>query len=186
MQPGTTASSVASTKYIALLRAINVGGNRKVPMADLRALVAEAGATDVQTYIQSGNVVFEHAQTDDDVLRDDLERRLAGTFGFDVPVILRRAAAWDAVVAGNPFPDAEPTRLLVSFLRDSPPAGALDDVDAVAFAPEQFVLSGREVYLHLPEGFGNAKLPRALQRALNNQETARNWRTVLKLAEMGR
>ena len=150
-------------------------------MADLRALMAEAGATQVQTYIQSGNVVFDHAQAKDEALRDDLERRLAERFGFDVPVILRRAAAWDAVVRGNPFQGAEPTRLLVSFLRDDPPKGAADAIDRAAFTPEEFVLAGREVYLHLPDGFGRAKLPAALTRVLGTPETARNWRTVLKL-----
>ncbi len=171
-------------RYVALLRAINVGGNRKVAMAELRALLADAGATGVQTYIQSGNAVFEHAAARDDELRDDLERRLAETFGFGVPVILRRAAAWQAIVDANPFPHADPTRLLVSFLRDSPAADALAGVDRARFMPEEFVLSGREVYLQLPDGFGRAKLPQALIRALQTPETARNWRTVLKLAEL--
>ena len=169
---------------MALLRGINVGGNRKVPMADLRALVEAAGGTDVQTYIQSGNVVFEHAQLTDDTLRDELEQRLEAAFGFTVPVILRRAGAWDAVLKGNPFPDDDPTRLHVSFLRDEPARGATDGIDRERFAPEEFALHGREVYLYLPDGLGRAKLPAALTRVIGTPDTARNWRTVLKLAAL--
>lgn len=174
---------MAPTRHVALLRAINVGTGRKVPMAALRALMEDAGATRVTTYIQSGNVVFDH-DADDDALRADLEARLQAAFGFAIPVILRRAGDWRAIVAANPFPDAEPNRLLVSFLRDLPPAGATDAIDRAAFAPEAFVVTGREVYLHLPDGFGVAKLPKALSRAFGTPETARNWRTVLKLLEL--
>lgn len=153
-------------------------------MADLRALVEAAGGTGVQTYIQSGNVVFEHAQAKDDTLRDDLERRLDAAFGFKVPVIVRRATSWDAVIRRNPFPDDDPTRLHVVFLRDEPPKGATDGIDRERFAPEEFELSGREVYLYLPNGLGRAKLPVALTRAIGTPDTARNWRTVLKLAAL--
>lgn len=172
---------MAATRRVALLRAINVGSGRKVPMADLRALMQDAGATCVQTYIQSGNVVFDHGSGDDAALRADLEARLEAAFGFAIPVILRRADAWEAIVAGNPFPGAEPARLLVSFLRDDPAPGAADAIDRGAFGPEEFVLAGREVYLHLPGGFGTAKLPKALTRALQVPGTTRNWRTVLQL-----
>ena len=152
-------------------------------MADLRALLADAGATGVETYIQSGNVVFDH-DADEAALRADLEPRLAKAFGFEIPVILRRADAWAAVVAGNPFPDADPTRLLVSFLRETPPARATDAVDAARFAPEAFVPAGSEIYLHLPHGAGRAKLPQAIARAHGTPETTRNWKTVLRLLEM--
>lgn len=175
---------MASTRHVALLRAINVGTGRRVPMADLRALMTDAGAVDVKTYIQSGNVVFDHGAGDDAALQADLEARLEAAFGFAIPVILRRAGDWEAIVAANPFPEAEPTRLLVSFLRDDPAPGAADAIDRGAFAPEEFVIAGREAYLHLPDGFGVAKLPKALSRALRVPETARNWRTVLKLLEL--
>jgi uncharacterized protein (DUF1697 family) len=153
-------------------------------MADLRALLAEAGAADVETYIQSGNAVFEHAQVKDDTLRDDLEARIEAAFGFHVPVILRRASAWDAVIRGNPFPDDDPTRLHVSFLRDRPRKGATDGIDRERLKPEEFLLKGREVYLYLPSGIGRAKLPAALTRVIGTPDTARNWRTVLQLAAL--
>ena len=153
-------------------------------MADLRALVEGAGGTDVQTYIQSGNVVFEHAREQDDTLRDELERQLQTAFGFAVPVILRRATDWDTVVRRNRFPDDDPTRLHVSFLRDTPQQGVTDGIDRERFAPEEFELHGREVYLYLPDGLGRAKLPAALTRVIGTPDTARNWRTVLKLAAL--
>ena len=153
-------------------------------MAELRALVEAAGATGAQTYIQSGNVVFEHAQVQDETLRDDLEQRLEARFGFKVPVVLRRASSWDAVIRRNPFPDDDPTRLHVSFLRDEPPSGATDGIDRGRFAPEEFELHGRELYLYLPDGLGRAKLPVALTRVIGTPDTARNWRTVLKLAAL--
>ena len=177
---------MASTNFIALLRAINVGTGRRVQMAELRTLMADAGATAVQTYIQSGNVVFDHEETGEAALSADLETRLQAAFGFEIPVILRRADEWGALVAGNPFPHAEHDRLLVSLLREDPPAGALGAIDGASFAPEEFVLSGRDVYLHLPDGFGRAKLPSALARTLPASGTARNWRTVLALLDMAR
>lgn len=175
---------MASTSRIALLRAINVGTGRKVPMADLRALLQAAGATNVETYIQSGNIVFDHEGRDDAALRADLEARLEAAFGFAIPVLLRTPDDLVTLVAANPFPGTEPTRPLVSFLLDPPPAGAFDEIDAAAFAPEEFVLAGREIYLHLPDGSGRAKLPQALARAHRTPETTRNWRTVLALIDL--
>jgi uncharacterized protein (DUF1697 family) len=173
------------TVFLALLRAINVGGNHKVPMADLTAVVAAAGGTDVRTYIQSGNVVFVHRARSEARLRDDLEARLADTFGFEVPVVLRTAAELASVVERNPFPGVEPTRLLVGFLAEPPTAAAVEAVDGDAFAPERFVVDGRDVYLHLPDGQGRSKLSQVLGRSLlRSPATTRNWRTVETLLGM--
>jgi uncharacterized protein (DUF1697 family) len=171
------------TTYIALLRGINVGGNRKIHMADLRELFAAAGCDDVTSYIQSGNVVFTHPSTASDRLAVDLQQRIEAGTGFDVPVILRTAKAWEGVVRANPYPDAEPSALHVAFLAKTPVADAVATFDAARFAPEEFTVVGREVYLHLPDGMGRAKLPPALP-LIRGTGTARNWRTVLKLAEL--
>ena len=170
------------TTYIALLRGINVGGSRKIHMADLRELFSAAGCEDVASYIQSGNVVFTHPAPEGD-LTADLERRIEEETGFDVPVVLRTAAAWDDVVRANPYPDVEPTTLHVAFLAKPPAPDAVKAFDAARFAPEEFVVVGRDVYLHLPDGMGRAKLPPALP-LIRGVGTARNWRTVLKLAEL--
>jgi uncharacterized protein (DUF1697 family) len=171
------------TTYIALLRGINVGGNRKIRMADLRDVFAAGGCADVASYIQSGNVVFTHASQARDELAADLEQRIEAATGFDVPVILRTASAVEKVVAANPYPGVDLSKLHVAFLAQPPAPGAVAAFDAGRFAPEEFAVVGREVYLHLPDGMGRAKLPPALP-LIRGVGTVRNWRTVLKLAEM--
>jgi len=168
--------------YVALLRGINVGGRHKVAMADLEDLFAEAGGKSIVTYIQSGNVVFTHVARSPDKLGADLARRIEAMTGFTVPVVVRTAAELAAVVANNPFPGREST-LHVTFLSADPPPGALDAVDAAAFAPEEFALVGREIYLHLPNGMARTKLPQALD-VFSTPVTTRNWRTVCKLVDL--
>jgi uncharacterized protein (DUF1697 family) len=173
------------TTSIALLRGINVGRNRKVAMADLRKLFAEAGATDVRTYIQSGNVVFDAPHKSEEALRKDLERRIEASAGFEVRVMLRTAKAWAHVVDANPFPRVEPTKLHVAFLAAKPTARAVAALRAEDVGSEEVVVAGREAYLHLPAGLARAKLPQAL-RLLETPVTLRNWRTVTKLLELAR
>lgn len=171
------------TTYIALLRGINVGGNRKIRMADLSALLVEAGCGDVTTYIQSGNAVFTHPSRSPTKLTGDLEDRIAAAHGFDVPVVLRTAAEWVDVIARNPYPDVEPTLLHACFFAGRPDAAALEKVDRAKFEPETFTVSGREIYLHLPNGMGRSKLTVGMNKVLA-PATARNWRTVEKLHEL--
>ena len=167
---------------IALLRGVNVGGHRKVPMADLRSWLLAAGLGDVRTYIQSGNVVLEHAPRIDvaALVHDVIEDR----GGFDVPVIVRSAAQWSKVIAANPYRDAAPTELHVSFL-----AGAPDDASVAAatkedWAPEEFAVVGRDVYLHLPQGMGRSVMVPRLKVIAG--ATTRNWNTVLALRDLAR
>ena len=171
------------TRFIALLRGVNVGGKRKVAMADLKAVFAEAGGQDVTTYIQSGNVVFTHRSRSPKKLAADLEERVEATTGLAVPVYLRSAREWEDVIAANPFPDVDPATLHVAFLEGEPTPGSVDSIDRAGFAPEEFELVGREVYLHRPNGMARTKLPHALE-ALGRPMTVRNWRTVTKLAEL--
>lgn len=168
--------------YVALLRGINVGGKRSLPMATLRAAVEEAGATNVQTYIQSGNVVLAHASRAARKLTAQLETAIADAAGFDVPVVLRTAAEWGAVIERNPFAGEAEDHLHCGFL---PAAPAGFDFDLGRFAPERCALVDRELYLYLPSGIGSSKLATMLfrQRALA-AATARNWRTVLKLQDL--
>ena len=171
------------TTFIALLRGINVGGKRKVAMPDLKAVFTEAGAQDVTTYIESGNVVFTHQTRSPKKLAGDLEQRIEPATGLAVPAYLRNNQEWEAMIAANPFPDVDPATLHVAFLEDRPTRGSFDSIDRAAFAPEEFELVGREVYLHLPNGMARTKLPQALE-ALGPPMTVRNWRTVTKLAEL--
>jgi uncharacterized protein (DUF1697 family) len=169
--------------WIALLRGINVGGGKKVPMAALKAAFEDFGATDVQTYIQSGNVVFGHATKSEAKLVADVEGMIAAHTGFTVDVMLRTARQMAAVVEANPYPHAAGTTLHVLFLKAPPAKGALDALDLAPFAPEEVTELGRELYLHLPYGMGRAKLPVALAK-LKVPTTARNWNSVTRLAEM--
>ena len=170
------------TVYVALLRGINVGGNRKIPMAELRRIVAEAGGVDVQTYIQSGNVVFGHRSRSASRLGSDLQARIEATTGLEVPVVVRTRDDLSSVVAANPYAGAEPTHLHVAFLATDPDLAAFDRIDRAAFLPEECVLADREIYLHLPDGMGRAKLPAALGRVAT--VTVRNWRTVTVLRDL--
>jgi len=172
-------------RYVALLRGINVGGHRKVRMEDLRAWVAAAGARDVATYIQSGNVVFAHPARSSTKLADELAAAIAKASKLEIGVVVRSVDEWAQVIARQPFADAEDAQLHVAFLAAAPPADALAALDATRFAPEAWRLVGRELYLYLPDGMGRSKLAAAIARpkALATA-TARNWRTVLQLHAM--
>lgn len=163
-------------RQIALLRGINVGGHRTVPMSTLRALVEELGYRDVQTYVQSGNVVFTGPKRS----AKHLESALAKAFGFDVAVVLRTRDELAAIVKANPLRKiaTEPSRHLVFFCEGKPKV----PFDAADFAPETFVVRGREVYLWAPDGFGRSPLAKAFAaKPPAAKTTARNWRTVEKL-----
>jgi len=174
-----------TTAYVALLRGINVGGHRKVPMKDLRALVEEAGGTNVATYVQSGNVVLTSTASADG-LRDDLEQRLEQTFGFDVAVMVRSLAEMKTIVAKNPYGHEadDPTKVFVVFLGGTVKDADLTALDPAAFAPDEFVGRENEVYLHLPNGAGRSKLAGSIERKVKVPATVRNWRTVTALLDM--
>jgi uncharacterized protein (DUF1697 family) len=172
------------TTYVALLRGINVGGNRKIRMTDLRDIFTEAGCGEVASYIQSGNVVFNHP-SDEPELVAELERRITAATGFDVPVVLRSDVELQGVLDANPYGDPEHTTLHIVFLATPPSAEAARAFDASRFAPEEYRVIGREVFLNLPNGLGRAKLPPALP-LIRGAGTARNWRTVQTLADMTR
>jgi uncharacterized protein (DUF1697 family) len=165
---------------VALLRAVNVGGRNKVPMGDLRALFEELGHTDVVTYIQSGNLVFSSRKR---VSVAPLKAALAERFGFEIDVMLRTASEMRAVVDRQPF-DVDVATVHVGFLAEAPTARVIAGFELERFAPEEAAFEGREVYLHLPNGMGRAKLPAYLDRHLAIAWTARSWRTVLTLLEL--
>ncbi len=166
--------------WIGLLQGINVGPHRRIAMADLRRIVAEAGGSDPVTVANSGNVVFRHPATAEEKLRADLEGRISASVGKPVPVLLRTTDELRAVVADNPFPDAaaEPTTLHVEFLLAAVP-GVLDDIDQ---GGDQLRAHGRELYLFAPHKLsGTTYDARTLHRRLGSHHTSRNWNTVQKL-----
>ena len=173
-------------RYVALLRAVNVGGC-KLPMAELREVCAELGWEKVETYIQSGNVVFEAAGKAE-ALEAALEKAVAKRFGFERPVIVRSAAQWADYAKGSPFPEAErdePNRLMLGLSKNPPKAEAPAMLEAKAAAGERVKRERDALWVHYPGGAGTTKLTPALfDKAAGSPVTQRNWRTVLKLQEM--
>jgi uncharacterized protein (DUF1697 family) len=170
--------------HVALLRGVNLG-KRQVSMAELRKLLEGLGYVDISTYVQSGNVVLSTKKAESRVVAD-LETHLAKELGFVVPVIVRSRAELADVVKQNPFPmaAADPTKLHVTFLGESPDPALLRQLDAADFKPERFATRKREVYLSLPNGLGRSKLAVAVEKALRGSGTTRNWRTVTTLLDM--
>ncbi|CAN7457667.1 DUF1697 domain-containing protein [Bosea sp. LjRoot237] len=163
--------------YVALLRAVNVGGTGKLAMSDLKAMCVEAGFTKIATYIASGNVVF-CAEDSAAQVKAALERRLQDYAGKPVGVVVRTADEMAAVHRANPFPDQPPNRVVAIFLDEPPPADALDDVRGRN--DEELRLGSCEIYVAYGAGMGDSKLriPAAARG------TARNINTVAKLSEM--
>ncbi|CAB3797677.1 DUF1697 domain-containing protein [Pararobbsia alpina] len=164
------------TRYVAFLRAVNVGGTGKLPMSELRAMCESIGFTNVRTYIASGNVVFESKLTEASV-KARLERCLEIYAGKPVGVLVRTGAELVAVVDGNPFGAAAPNRTVAIFLDAPPPADALSHVSGQQ--DEEIALGTREVYVHYSNGIAHSKLKIPAVRT----GTARNMNTVAKLAE---
>ncbi len=169
-----------------MLRGINLGPSRRVPMADLRALFGEAGFQDVRTYVQSGNVVLESTAKPAELERE-AAALISDRFGFDVPVVVRTARQLAAVVKLNPLGDVaeDPKRYQVSFLADKPGVDVVRALTEGAVEPERVAFHGREIYAWHPEGVARSKLWNALAgKGLGVTATARNWTTVTTLLEM--
>jgi len=172
------------TRQIALLRGINVGGQKKVPMARLRELMEGLGYEDVSTYVQSGNVVFSSPKKASSVLAAEIENALEAEFGFDVSVLVRSRDELAAVVKANPLKSVakDRARYHVLFLSGKVAAKRLDTIEPKDFEPQRFVVAEREIYMWTPDGIGRSKLAQALSdKRLGVTVTGRNWRTVEKL-----
>ncbi|CAB3647119.1 hypothetical protein LMG22037_00700 [Paraburkholderia phenoliruptrix] len=165
------------TRYIAFLRAVNVGGTGKLPMADLRAMCESLSFTRVRTYIASGNVVFE-SKLGEASVKSRLERCLEEYAGKPVGVAVRTGAELAQVLAANPFKSAAPNRTVAIFLDAPPPADAL--AHASGQRDEEMALGTREIYVHYNDGMADTKLKIPAART----GTARNMNTVAKLVEM--
>lgn len=174
--------------YISLLRGINVSGQRKIKMDDLKILFESLNFKNVRTYIQSGNVVFEDNNTDYGLLYKIIEDKILKEFGLEVPVIMRNQDQLKVILRDNPFltrGNIEKSALYVTFLQDYPNDGVLDKINAVSFAPDEFRLIGKEVYLFCPNGYGRTKLNNSFfENKLKLKATTRNWRTINELHEM--
>jgi uncharacterized protein (DUF1697 family) len=173
-------------RYVALLRAVNVGG-AKLPMAELREVCAALGWSNVATYIQSGNVVFD-SEDSPASLESALEKAVEQRFGFKRPVIVRSAEQWSRYAKGSPFPEQEkgqPNYLLIGVAKSPVAAAAAEMLQRRGAAGEQVRQERDVLWFWFPEGSGVSKLtPSLIDKAAGSPVTTRNWRTVMKLQEM--
>lgn len=175
------------TIYITLLRGINVGGHNIIKMADLKQLLGTMGLTNVQTYIQSGNIVFE-SEADSEELSRRIEQEIKDTFGCSVPVILRTSTEWEQMIDHCPYPietlaDGESVHL--TLLSETPSQEALTKLQNFQSGVDQYAVQDKVIYLFLRQNFRDSKLPVQLQK-LGVSATIRNWKTTMKLATMAK
>jgi uncharacterized protein (DUF1697 family) len=170
--------------YVALLRGINVGGHNRVPMADVRSLMAGLGYSDVRTHLQSGNVIFRAPDAPTVEVERAVADRLEADLGLPVAVLVRTDDEFREVVAGNPVAGEDPARLMVLFLSE-PLRHTLTDIDPTRYAPEVFAVRSAEIYVYCAIGILESPLLKLFSdRRLGCAVTARNWRTVTRIADL--
>jgi uncharacterized protein (DUF1697 family) len=173
--------------YVAMLRGVNVGAKNRIKMPALAKLFEELGHADVVTYIQSGNVVFKSRSTSANTLARNIEKGIAADLGCEVAVLLRSKAELARLVKANPFlrTKADPKYLHVTFLAEEPDAASLRAVKAYDAGSDEFVVRGRDVCLHCPNGYGTTKINNGFfEKRLQAIATTRNWNSVTKLLEL--
>lgn len=178
-------------RQIVLLRAINVGGRTKLPMADLRRCLEAIGCADVRTVLQSGNAIVDIAGHGGAALERRIEAALVEQCGLESAVMVRSADEWATLIAGNPFGEAardDPSHLVAMVAKSEPSVDAIERLRAAVTKTrgrEAVEAEGGQVYLNYPDGIGRSKVTGTLiERALGTSVTGRNWNTVLKLAAM--
>ncbi|HEY5337224.1 MAG TPA: DUF1697 domain-containing protein [Rhizomicrobium sp.] len=175
-------------KAVAFLRAVNVGGTGRVPMAELKALAEDIGLAEPATLLQSGNLVFEAGGKTPDALEKLLEREIAKTFKVETDIMVRTSRQLKAAIERNPFSKEaknDPARLHVHFLKTPAKPAAVAALTKAIKGPESVKGTGGEIVIYYPDGAGNSKLTNAvIERHLGARGTSRNWNTVTKLAEM--
>ncbi|QTR44808.1 DUF1697 domain-containing protein [Thiothrix litoralis] len=169
--------------YIALFRGINVGGNNILPMKELTNLLQQSACKNVQTYIQSGNVVLQAEQSRDE-LAEAISAKIAEARGFNPKVLLLEVMELEAAAANNPFPTEDGKALHLFFMETIPPSPDLEKLTALKSTSEDFRLYQNVFYLYAPDGIGRSKLAAKVESILGVPTTARNWNTVSKLLAM--
>jgi uncharacterized protein (DUF1697 family) len=174
--------------YIAMLRGINVGGHNTIKMEHLRALCSDSGFQNVETYVQSGNIVFQTRIEDPSNLSRRISEKILRASGFDVPVIVRSSIEMRSVIANNPFlkeKGIDSSKLHVTFLSETVQESVLKRLERLLKNPDRFYGAPREIYLYCPGGYGRTKLSNnAIEKALSVRATTRNWKTTNTLLEM--
>jgi uncharacterized protein (DUF1697 family) len=174
--------------YIAMLRGINVSGHNTIKMEHLRALCIDLGFRNVETYVQSGNIVFQTRIENPSNLSRLISEKILLASGFDVPVILRSSIEMRNVIANNPFlkeKRIDSSKLHVTFLSETVQESVLKRLEPLSNYPDRFYRAPQEIYLYCPGGYGRTKLSNnAIEKALSVRATTRNWKTTNTLLEM--
>ena len=175
-------------KYIAMLRGINVSGQKMIKMTDLKTLLTDLGLKQVETYIQSGNIVFQYQYQPERTLEKMIEDKIQDHYGFQVPTMVRTPDAFQYVVDHNPFlkdTDKDTKRQYITFLSEKPAEEQIKALETVNYEPEEYVLDERTIFFYSPNSYGRAKMNNNFfEKKLKVKATTRNWRTVNKLLEM--
>jgi uncharacterized protein (DUF1697 family) len=169
--------------FVALLRGVNVGKAKRLPMAEFRAILAGLGYTDAATVLNSGNAVFRASGRSADKLATDIAGAIGAKLHLDVPVVVKSAAELSAIVAENPLakPAPDPSRLLVAFTQQNAALRDLSPIAELAAARERFVIGKHAAYFHCPAGIMQSRAGEALLGKAGRAATTRNWATTLKL-----
>ena len=169
-----------------MLRGINISGQKKIKMADLKAHLEDIGFRNVQTYIQSGNVVFEYPDSSQKAIESQISEKLLKEYGWDLPVLVRNSREFEYILMNNPFlKDKDTDRLYVTFLSDNSTDERLDQLKNYDYSPEEYVVDGTFIYFYAPHGYGRAKMNNNFfESKLKVAATTRNWKTVNVLFEL--
>lgn len=175
------------TRYISILRGINVGGKRKILMADLRQLFKKLGFSNTTSYIQSGNIIFDYEKNVEvKELEDKIQEAIFKAYGFEVPVIIRSVNEIEHSISNNPFLNSnEIERLHLTFLKETPDTINLEQINEYNFPSDDFNIMGKNVFIYCSEKYSDSKLTNTFfEKKLKVTATTRNWKTVNKLFEI--
>ena len=176
--------------FISMLRGINVSGHKRISMAELKRLYESLGFVNVRTYVQSGNVVFDSAKSDQSKLTALIEAQIKRSWGYAVSVFIRDPHDFQRLLGSNPFlkgRNEDPAKLHVTFLQHSPLKSALSSLEAPQAGPDEFVVKNQEIFLFCPEGYGRTKLSNNFfERKLDMPATTRNWNTIRALNQLAK
>mgnify|MGYP000852606772 CR=1 FL=1 len=171
--------------YIALLRGVNVGGHKKIPMAELRRYLSKEGLKNVQTYIQSGNVIFQSSEENIEKLELKMHNAINKYFGFEVPILVKTPEGLQQIFDACPFPEEKKGNCYFTMLYTLPDQNLVEDVSQISYPNEEFFITESCIYFYCSVGYGNAKFnSNFFERKLKTTATARNYKTMLKLIAM--
>ena len=171
--------------YIALLRGINVGGHKKIPMAELRELLTKSALKNVKTYIQSGNVIFQSNQKDTLKLEAKIKKAIMTRFGFDVPVLIKSTENFQTIFDECPFEKEKKLNSYFVVLNESPEPDLIKEAEKLTYENEEFIIKNECIYFHSSMGYGRTKFSmKIFERKLKVIGTSRNYNTMVKLLSL--